>query len=146
MSPERSEGVGCTSWGTCSQHSSSFGQEMVRNQGSDGSHWAGVTSGCISRGEDTRGSVWQWYLTPKKAWGGRGDLQSARLGSSVAMKAGEQQDREHWPGPLLSSSTEEHPQCVTTGSPETSVCPLGEQRRGRVFPSRPLLPWGSAGT
>lgn len=83
---------------------------------------------------------------PKKAWGGRGDLQSARLGSSVAMKGGEQQDREHWPGPLLSSSTEERPQCVTTGSPETSVCPLGEQRRGRVFPSRPLLPWGSAGT
>lgn len=146
MSPERSEGVGCTSWGTCSQHSSSFGQEMVRNQGSDGSHWAGCNLRLHFQRRGHEGKCVAMVPDPKKAWGGRGDLQSARLGSSVAMKAGEQQDGEHWPGPLLSSSTEEHPQSVTTGSPETCVCPLGEQRRGRVFPSRPLLPWGSAGT
>lgn len=50
--------------------------------------------------------------------------------SNVALKAGEQQNREHWSGPLLSSSTEEHPQCVNHGF-STNLCVSPQSAKAR---------------
>lgn len=92
---EQSEGAGCTSRGSCSQHSSSLGQEMARTQGT-----GLITSLCpCSQRRGCEEKCVTMVPVPRRAWGGRGHLQSARLWSSVAVRAGEQQCREHWPGP-----------------------------------------------